>query len=101
MSLRFVSKTAYAHRDKGLVAGRPQKPLHNHAVKAVLLHPLEVQIDNTLARAVIELGWLAIWQRELGVEEAVGRILADVWDEVDFNYQKSVIQGLGYLDDNN
>jgi hypothetical protein len=39
---------------------------------------------------------LAIWQRELSVEEAVGRILADVWDKVNLNYQESVTQGLGY-----
>lgn len=60
LSLRFVLKMAYAHRDKGLVADGLYKSLHNHAVNTVLLHPLEVQVDNALARAIIELGWLAV-----------------------------------------
>jgi hypothetical protein len=94
--VRLASRTTYTHRDKGLVADRLYKSLHNHAVDAVLLQPLEVQVDNALARAVIELGRLAVWQRELSIEKATSRILADVWDEVNLNYQESVRQGHSY-----
>jgi hypothetical protein len=75
-------------RDKGLIVDGPGEPLHDHAINTILLHPLEVQVDDAVAGAVIELGGLAIGQREGGVEEAVGRILADVRDEVNFNFPK-------------
>lgn len=37
-----------------------EESLYNDSVNSVLLHPLEVQVDNSLARVVVELHWLAV-----------------------------------------
>jgi hypothetical protein len=74
------------HRDEGGIVQVTQESLHNDSVKSILLHPLEMQIDNSLAGIVIQLHRLPIGCRQGGSEEAVCRILADIGHKLEFDY---------------
>lgn len=69
-----------------------EESLDNDSVNAVLLHPLEMQVDDSLASVVVELHWLAVGCCQGRGEQAVGRILADIGHKLEFNYNHSCQQ---------
>lgn len=62
-----------------------EESLDDDSVNSILLHPLEMQVDNSLASVVVELHWLTVGCCQSRREKAVGRVLADIGHKLEFN----------------
>lgn len=77
--------SVWTNRDERGIAEVAQETLHNDTINSVLLHPLKVQVHDTLASVIVQLHRLAIGCSQSRREKTIGRILADIREKVNLD----------------